>query len=85
MAKTLQQQIIDGLLAEGGAFVQGRSIHYTVLTRTRKPSEPFARDATGKIKPEFWYVGKKGGLRTGTSLSDSFSAPAKRKQLLTAT
>ena len=68
MAKTLQQQIIDGLLAEGEEILHRRK--HIVLTCRRCPGE-------------FYYVGKRGALRLGKNLTDSVPVNAKRKQLLT--
>jgi hypothetical protein len=71
MAKlTLQQRLIDALIASGrGTPVASRSRKYVTLKR-----------------PDggFYFVGKAGALRFGKTVSDSMAAPDEFKQRLLA-
>ena len=65
---TLQQRLIDALIASGrGTPVASRSRKYVTLKRP---------DGT------FFYVGKAGALRFGKTIADSMAAPDEFKKRL---
>ena len=70
MAKQTKRDKVIALIVENGAVeVESRSRKYRTFTRTKGPSGC-----------PFWFVGRKGALRTGKCSSGSYSVSSFMKE-----
>lgn len=78
MAKTIREKLIEALTTLGEKQVASRSSKYVVMTRTIN-SKTLERETAINL---FWYVGKAGALRSGTTVATSIPMEASKARLL---
>lgn len=80
MAKmTIQQRLQNALLALGGQEIESRTGKYIVIRTDKHPRNP------EKATTYFWFLGRSGALRYGTTPASTKSVPDdKTRQFLLA-
>ena len=86
MSKTQREQLVEAFLAIGEKIVEARTSKYIVMTRTRNSDgRPWTAEQCVKLAPGkklFWFIGKSGGLRSGSTVSSSMAKEATKMAIL---
>jgi hypothetical protein len=76
--KKICDRLVAALEALGEVRVQARTSKYLVYTRTR----PVRANQLAPTQGTYYYIGRSGALRAGSSVADSLPVSATREWLL---